>query len=279
MKVKKMLSTIFTYLIIAYLALILLAYFFSDELMFPAPYAHYQDTSQIIKLKTRDNTVISAIYLPQKSAKYTILFSHGNAEDLGTKMHFLKDLQEHGFAVFAYDYHGYGTSKGKPNEQNTYNDIDAAYDYLITTLKLSPQKIIAYGYSIGSGPTVDLASREPVAGVILEAPFVSAFRVLTHYKLLFFDKFDNLKKIVKLKVPVLIMHGTKDRTIPFWHGVTLYNAAPFPKQHLWITNAGHMNIMDLAGNVYWQTINDFVIRISHNNAISCNFLATPKNNN
>ena len=261
MKVKKMLSTIFTYLIIAYLALILSAYFFSDKLMFPAPYAHYQDTSQIIKLKTRDDVLISAIYLPQKDAKYTILFSHGNAEDLGTKLPFLKDLQAHGFAVFAYDYHGYGTSKSKPSEQNTYNDIDAAYDYLITTLKLPPQKIIAYGYSIGSGPTIDLAIRKPVAGVILEAPFTSAFRVMTHYKILFFDKFDNLKKIVKLKAPLLIMHGTKDRTVPFWHGVTLYQAAPPNKQHLWIENAGHTNILGVAGNVYWQTINDFVVKL------------------
>lgn len=262
MKVKKMLSKIFTYLVIAYLALILFAYFCSNTLMFPAPRPHYQDTSQIIKLETWDNTLISAIYLPQKNARYTILFSHGNAEDLGTKLHFLKNLQEHGFAVFAYDYHGYGTSNGKPNEQNTYDDIDAAYDYLTTTLKIPPQKIIVYGYSIGSGPTVDLAIRKPIAGIILEAPFTSTFRVMTHYKILFFDKFDNLKKIAKLKAPLLIMHGTKDRTVPFWHGVTLYQAAPPNKQHLWIENAGHTNILDVAGNVYWQTINDFVVKLN-----------------
>lgn len=262
MVIKKMLSTIFTYAIIAYLALILFAYFFSNVLMFPAPYTHYQDTSQIIKLKTRDNTLISAIYLPQKNAKYTILFSHGNAEDLGTKINFLKDLQTHGFAVFAYDYHGYGTSKGRPSEQNTYNDIDAAYDYLITTLKLPPQQIIAYGYSIGSGPTVDLATRKPIAGVILEAPFTSAFRVMTHYKILFFDKFDNLKKITQLKIPLLIMHGTKDRTVPFWHGIALYHTATCPKQQLWVKNAGHTNILEAAGEIYWQTINNFVVKLT-----------------
>ena len=176
-------------------------------------------------------------------------------------MHFLQDLQQHGFAVFAYDYHGYGTSEGKPNEQNTYNDIDAAYNYLTTMLKIPPQKIIAYGYSIGSGPTVDLAVRQPVAGVILVAPFVSVFRVLTHYSILSFDKFENLKKITKLNAPILIMHGTKDRTVPFWHNVALYNAAPSPKQHLWIANAGHQNILELARNIYWQTINDFVVKL------------------
>lgn len=276
---EKILFMIFAILIIAYVALALFAYFCSDLLIFPVPKSHYQDTSQIIKLKTRDNALISAIYLPQKNAHYTILFSHGNAEDLGTKMPFLKKLQEHGFAVLAYDYHGYGTSEGKPSEQNIYHDIDAAYNYLITTLKVPAQKIIVYGYSLGGGPTVDLAIRQPVAGIILEAPFVSAFRVLTYYPLLFFDKFENLKKITKLKAPLLIMHGTKDRTVPFWHGVALDHAAISVKQHLWITNADHQNILELAGDVYWQTINNFVIRISHNSAISCNFLAMPKNNN
>ena len=261
MKTKKILSIIFIDLIIAYAAFVLFAYFCSDALIFPAPTSHYQDTSRTIKLKTQDNILISAIYLPRKNAKYTILFSHGNAEDLETKMPFLKNLQKHGFAVFAYDYHGYGTSKGKPSEQNTYYDIDAAYNYLITTLKIPPQKIIAYGYSLGSGPTVDLAARLPVAGVILEAPFVSTFRVMTHYPLLFFDKFANLKKIARLRAPVLIMHGTKDRTVPFWHGATLYQAAPMPKYFLRVKNAGHKNILDLAGDTYWKTINDFVITL------------------
>lgn len=257
---KKMLFSVFIIAVIAYIGLVLFAYFCSNSLIFPVPQAHYQDTSQIIKLKTRDNTLISAIYLPQEHTQYTILFSHGNAEDLGTTMSFLKDLQQHGFTVFSYDYHGYGTSEGKPGEQNCYRDIDAAYDYLTQTLKIPPKKIILYGYSLGSGPTVDLAIRKPIAGIILAAPFVSAFRVMTHYPVLFFDKFENLKKIPQLKAPLLIMHGTKDHIVPFWHGKTLYDAAPLPKQHLWVKNAGHATIMELAGNTYWQTINDFVER-------------------
>jgi len=248
-------------LVTAYLGLILFAYFCSDTLIFPAPVPHYTDNPQIIKLKTTNQITISAIYLPRKNANYTILFSHGNAEDLGTKMAFLKNLQKHGFAVFAYDYPGYGTSQGKPNELNTYAAIDAAYHYLTQTLKIPPQKILAFGYSIGSGPTVDLALKQPVGGVILEAPFVSIFRVVTHYPIIFFDKFENLKKIPQLNVPLLIIHGTNDRTVPFWHGVALYHAAVVPKQHLWIKDAGHKNILDLTGNIYWQTINNFVVKL------------------
>ena len=81
--------------------------------------------------------------------------SHGNAEDLGHIMPFLKRFHDQGFAIFSYDYHGYGTSTGKPSEKNVYADSDAAYHYLTTELRVSPNHIIVYGRSLGAALAIN----------------------------------------------------------------------------------------------------------------------------
>jgi len=243
---------------IAYAALLLFAYFVSDSMIFVPPRASYQDSSEFIKLLTADGKKIFACYLPNKNAKYTILISHGNAEDIGYMLPFLIEMHAHGFSVFAYDYHGYGLSSGKPTEQNTYFDINAAYDYLTKELHIAPENIISYGHSVGAAVALDLAVRKPVAGVILQGAFVTAFRVMTRAPLVPFDKFDNLKKIRLLKCPLLMIHGTVDNVIPFWHGEKLYHVASAPKEFYIVKNAGHNDVVVAAGEEYWQTIANFV---------------------
>lgn len=71
--------------------------------------------------------MISVIYLPTDKAGFTVLYSHGNAEDLGHILPYLRRYQEQGFALFAYDYRGYGTSQGKASEKSGYKDVEAAY--------------------------------------------------------------------------------------------------------------------------------------------------------
>jgi fermentation-respiration switch protein FrsA (DUF1100 family) len=247
------------YLILGLFAIALFVYGLSDFIIFQPPRpSSYQDSKNIIKLKTSDGAIISAIYLPNEKAKYTLLVSHGNAEDLGTLYPFLLALKNHGFSVFAYDYHGYGTSSGKPSEKRASIDIDAAYDYLINTLKISPNHIILYGRSLGAAVALDLASRQQsIAGLILESPFVSAFRVMTVIPIFPFDKFNNLTKINKIYCPVLIMHGRKDFIVPFWHGKKLYEKANQPKYFLWVDNAGHNDVAIIAGDKYWKALEKF----------------------
>src|SRR3989338_8930815 len=101
------------HLIIAYVLVCTVVYYIlAPFMMYVPPKGTYKDNAQIIKLTTADGTVISAMYLQHKTAEYTILFSHGNAEDLGTLYPVLEQFLAHGFSVLAYDYHGYGTSKG-----------------------------------------------------------------------------------------------------------------------------------------------------------------------
>lgn len=242
----------------AYLALMFFAYFFSGVMTYYPPRPGYQNSKDYIQLKTVDGQTIYAVYLVNPKAKYTLLLSHGNADDIGYLMPFLRMMHEQGYAVFAYDYHGYGLSGGRPSETNCYRDVDAAYNYLTKVKKISPHNIIVFGHSLGAAVALDLAIRQPVAGLIMQSPFVTAFRVVTRIQILPFDKFNNLKKIKLLKVPVLIIHGTDDKIIPFWHSMKLYQAVVGAKQFLRVERAGHNDILPVAGAQYWQVFNHFI---------------------
>jgi len=240
-----------------YAALVLTGLFGSDSLLFMHCRPSYKDTPEIIKLATADGKKISALYLANPQAEYTVLYSHGNGGDLGEYRPWLNALHDYGFAVFAYDYHGFGTSQGEPSEKATYLDIDAAYDYVTQQLHVPPDHLIVFGRSLGGGPTAYIAARRLVAGVIMESTFTSGFRVVTQVSMLPFDKFYSEQNLRRVHCPVLVIHGTDDRTIPFPHGVALYRAAPGPKMHLWVDHADHVQLPETAGKQYPDTLHAF----------------------
>jgi fermentation-respiration switch protein FrsA (DUF1100 family) len=244
-------------LIFIYLCLCLYLFFFADRKIFLPQPSSYEDSSAILKLTTDDQIQLSAVYLPNPASDYTILYTHGNAEDLGDIQPVLQRLQEIGFSVFAYDYRGYGTSQGTPSERHAYRDIDTAYNYLIEQLQVPTRRIIAYGRSVGGGSAVDLAARQPLAGLIMESSFITAFRVVIPFPILPFDKFPNIDKIKNVNCPVLVIHGKADEVIPFWHGQQLWAAANEPKQALWVEDAGHNDLMWVAGEQYAQALQNF----------------------
>jgi fermentation-respiration switch protein FrsA (DUF1100 family) len=238
-----------------YIALLLFAVFLSDGMIFLPHPSSYRDSPEILKVRTASGKKISAMYLPNPSARFTLLVSHGNAEDLGDDRDWLQELRKIGFSVLAYDYEGYGTSEGKPGEQAAYQDEAAAYDYLAINLRTSPDRIVIFGRSVGTGPATYIAARRPAAALILQSPFVSAFRVLTRVPLLPFDKFPNYKNIRNVHCPVLIMHSQGDTIIGFWHGQKLFDLANEPKQFFWAKNVDH-NEMDMAEG-YWEALQKF----------------------
>ncbi|MGQ9837914.1 MAG: alpha/beta hydrolase [Cyanobacteriota bacterium] len=244
-------------IMVIYGYLIWLGLFQSERLIFLPRPASYQDGERILKLTTSDNLMISAVYLPNPTATYTLLYSHGNAEDLGDILPRLLSLQREGFSVLAYDYRGYGTSEGEPSEAGAYKDIEAAYDYLVAQ-GIPPAQILVYGRSVGGGASVYLAAQKPVGGLILESTFVTAFRVLTRIPLLPFDRFNNLSRIPNINCPLLILHGTEDSLIPFWHAQTLYRAARDPKRLVPIVGANHNDLLWVAGERYYTILHQFV---------------------
>ncbi|MFT5123134.1 MAG: alpha-beta hydrolase superfamily lysophospholipase [Verrucomicrobiales bacterium] len=243
----------------AYLVFTFIAHFMSGFMMYPIQDAGYDDTDEIIKLTSAGGRQISAIMKEQPGARYTILFSHGNAEDIGDLESLLVDLRDAGFSVFAYDYHGYGTSEGRPSASHTYMDIRAAYLYLTETLQIPEESIILYGRSLGCGPTIEWASTHHPGAVILESPFLSAYRVITRIPLFPFDKYKNVKKIAKVSSPVLLIYGENDEVVPPSHSKALFaKTTAQPKQLLEIKGVGHNDLHALAGREAIEGIVRFI---------------------
>ena len=253
-----------------YLVLIVLFYLLSDFIIFLPPkptvftsnsHTHIIEPETLELGKNQQALKIPSIYglhYPNPASKYTILFSHGNAEDLGTLQPLLRYFNQKGYSIFAYDYSGYGLNKGKPNEKNTYANIISAYQYLTQTLKVDPKHIILYGRSLGGGPSIELASQYPVGGLIVESTFVSAYRVKTHFPIIPFDKYKNIRKINKVQAPVMVIHGQEDTLIPIWHGQALYDKAKQPKTYYPVPNAEHNNLIMVAGEEYWIQLHNFI---------------------
>ncbi len=196
-------------------------------------------------------------YLPAPPSGATILYSHGNAEDLDALRYLIGLLAANGFGVMAYDYEGYGRSGGKPSEANCYRDIEAAYRHLTGTLGVPPGEVVIYGRSLGSGPACYLAERVEAKALVLEAPFTSVFAV-ADLAWLPFDRFPNIDRIGNVKMPVLILYGDCDRVVPPSHGAALYEAANPPKSRYVVPGAGHNNLRFVAGEDYWKNLHLFL---------------------
>ena len=248
-----------------YVGMLVFAFGCADQIIFQPPPAGYSESPELIKIQTPDHETICAYHLTNPAAEYTILLSHGNAEDIGMDDSINRMFKQRGYNIFAYDYRGYGLSTGRPSEKNTYEDIEAAYSYLTEVLNIPPEKIISLGRSVGSGPATYIASKRKVAALILESPFTSAYNVMAIGKFLPFDKYDNLSRIDKINCPLLIVHGTADRVIPFAHSQKLYAAAKEPKLNLWVESAGHNELYHIAAETYWQALKKLTNTIEQTN--------------
>jgi len=244
-----------------YLLLNLMALLFSEKLIFAPQVPSYEHLPDEVKIISGNSEKINAVYLENPEAEYTILFSHGNAEDLGNVVPFMQQFHESGYSVLMYDYRGYGTSEGSPSVRKAYQDIDAAYRWLVEKKGIDPKTIVSQGRSVGGGPATWLAAHREVGGLVLESTFVSAFRVRTIVPVTPWDKFNNLRHIKQTSCPVLVMHGREDQVLPFWHGKKLYEAAPGEKTHLWIDEAEHNDYAYVAGSDYFDAFEQFMLMV------------------
>jgi len=255
-------TTILAALAAAYLGLMVMTWLVADAIMFPAPPPSYTDAPNQPKLPSPDGNKITAVFMENPRATHVLLFGHGNKMDLGTAEDRLRQYREHGWSVFAYEYPGYGTSTGSPSEAGCCAALASAYAFLTGIKEIPPEKIVLYGLSLGAGPAVDLASREPVGGLIVEGAFLSAFRVITRWRILPWDRFENIAKIGKVRAPLLSIHAQEDQTVPFVHGRLLNEAHHGPKQHLWVAGAGHNNILEVAAADYWDALERYRLSLT-----------------
>jgi len=240
-----------------YLLAALGAHLLAPGLLFPRPPAGYAPGPDYVTLTTPDGVTLYARHWPNPAARHTLLYFHGNGEDLGMMTPYIEAYVRAGFAVFAYDYRGYGHSGGRPSEAACYADARLVFTHVRDRLGVPPGRIILFGYSLGGGSATELARTEPVAGLVLESAFVSAYRVLLPWARLPGDKFTNQRKLATVACPVLVIHGTGDVTIPVWHGEALHAAARGPKAKLIVPGGGHGGLELVAPDAYWQALRDF----------------------
>ena len=243
-------------------------YKFAEKVAFqpPTPPSYDENSFSMINGKIPYHLAVSG-----KGWKntYTIIFTHGNAEDLGQIAPWLdivaKTLQVN---VLGYDYQGYGYNEGSCSEKASYEDIHTVYKYVKNTLMVPANKIILWGRSLGTGPTTHLAAKlcspsagfcsfsasdllveQGIAGIILQSPFMSAVTVVTNklWYVPWSDIFSNYSKIGNINVPIFILHGTNDQVIPHNHSTKLkekiLKSDDTCLYHFWsIPGAGHNDI-------------------------------------
>lgn len=199
---------------------------------------------------------------------HTLLWFHGNAGNINHRLDNLKMIYERvPVNIFIIDYRQYGRSEGKVSEEGTYLDARAALAYLHSRKDINQEKIIFFGRSLGSAVAVHLALEEQCRALILETPFTSILEMgkkLYPYlpvRLLLKTKYDSLSKIRNIKVPILIMHGDKDKLVPFEHGKRLYDMANEPKEFYTIPGAGHNDTHIVGGEEYFEVIKNFVNKL------------------
>jgi len=201
----------------------------------------------IMKITTARSKEIAAVFIKHKAATATILFSHGNAADIGIMSYHFELMAENlKVNVFGYDYTGYGESSdlGKPSPADVFEDAEAAYRYVTTDLKIATEQIIFYGQSLGSGPSIYLAKKYPVLGVVIHSGLMSAVRVINPHvtRTPWYDIFPNVDNIKHAKSPVWVIHGEADEIIPVYHGIRLYKAAPVTIKPWFVPGGDHNDI-------------------------------------
>jgi hypothetical protein len=198
----------------------------------------------------------------------TILFSHGNAGNIADRLDRVLSFRDVGADFLLYDYRGYGRSTGDTDEEGTYRDGRAAYDYLVKDRRIDPGRIVLMGESLGCAISIQLAVDRKAAGLVLEAPFASiahmAHAVYPFLPLGSFvrTRYENVKKIPQLKMPLLVVQGTQDEIIPVVQGRMVFDAAPEPKEYLAIEGAHHNDVYVIGGDVYRRALSEFITRVA-----------------
>jgi fermentation-respiration switch protein FrsA (DUF1100 family) len=244
-------------------------------IFFPSSYpdGYYEEARSLPYIEdcwflAEDGVKLHGWFARRDSAIATLVISHGNAGNLSHRLPVIKTFRDLGFNVFLYDYRGYGRSEGSPDETGVYRDGRAAFDYVINRTDVDPTNVILFGTSLGGAVAVDVALDRPAAGLILESTFSSATDVArTAYpflpaQFLLRSKFDSAEKIRSIHIPLLVLHGDRDRIIPISLGRKLFEAANEPKTFFVVPGADHNDIFWVGGRAYLEQIRNFALALN-----------------
>jgi len=237
---------------IVYVALVAFMYlkqrsfiYFPDK---TAPVNQYG--AEIVEIETNDGLKLRSWYFKARDpTKPTLLYFHGNAGHYGYRIYKASPYIDNGYGVLLAEYRGYGGNAGDPSEDAFYKDGRLYLQWLLDK-GLSEDNIILYGESIGSGTATQLASEVDAKALILETPFSSLVDVASSIyffmpvSLLLKDRYMNIDKIDQINMPLLILHGHEDGTIPFKFAQKLYDKAQQPKEFIEFKSGNHNNLYE-----------------------------------
>ena len=271
-----MIALVLGALALAYLAYLLLLRLSESRLLYAPGSSHTLTPAppalglapERVEIPSGDGVTLVAwvIRAPAKdTAGRWLLICHGNAgnlSDAGRPEHYA-GLRALGLNLLAFDYRGYGESGGTPSEAGLYRDANAAYGYLRDTLGVPPERIVLFGHSLGSAVAVELATRVPAAGLVLDGALMSviarAQEVYPYVPVRWIarSRFASIEKIGRVEIPKLFLHARQDDVVPIAHGRRLYDAAPFPKTFVALAG-GHGDAFEADSAAYFGAIARFL---------------------
>jgi hypothetical protein len=236
-----------------YLVGMVVLYFRQREMLFPipqvgrtAPDAAGLPEAEEHVLTTADGEKVIIWHVPAKPGHAVVLYFPGNGDFLAGLTSRFRAVTSDGTGLVALSYRGYAGSTGSPSEVGLLQDATAAYAF--TAARYSADCIVAWGFSLGTGVAVALASEHAFAKLILEAPYTSTvdvaasqFRIVP-VRLLMKDQFHSDRRIARVTVPLLIMHGDADPAIDISFGERLFALAHEPKRFVRFPGGGHDNL-------------------------------------
>ena len=238
-----------------YLVGVAVLYFKQREMLFPIPpvgrtapaAAGFPEAEEVV-LTTADGEKVIVWHVPPKPGRPVVLFFPGNGDFLAGRVNRFKAITADGSGLVALSYRGYAGSTGSPSEPGLLRDGNAAYAF--AAQRYAADRIVAWGFSLGTGVAVAIAAQHPVGKLILEAPYTSTVDVAASLfwfvpvRLLMRDPFHSDRRIADVHVPLLIMHGEADPAIDIRFGERLFALAHEPKQFVRFPGGGHENLDD-----------------------------------
>lgn len=214
-----------------------------------------------------DGTKLFGWYVEAGADRPVIIWCHGNAGNIVNRLENLRFLYQRDLSVFLFDYRGYGKSQARrPNEEGLYLDALGAHDHLTRFRRISPERLVIFGRSLGAAVAADLAMHKPAAGIILESAFPSIEAVAKFYygglpvHWLLGAQFRLIDRLAALSLPKLMIHGDQDDIIPLELGRQVFEAAKPPKSFHLITGAHHNDTYQVGGASYFRVFAEFAGR-------------------
>ncbi len=245
-------------------------FYYPDRVKYDSP-ERARLTFENVYFKSADGTLLSGWFIPAAGvaspieAKGTVIHMHGNAQNMTAHFGFVEWVPSRGYNLFVFDYRGYGQSRGAPEPKGVFEDAVAALDCLRTRSDIDTTRLFLFGQSLGGMIAIAAAGASPqgVRAVLAEAPFHSysalADDQMPAQELVLDDTYCATTYVAKLSpIPLLLIHGTNDRVVPYTHSVMLLAEAKEPKQLVTITGGAHNDAMtDLHGTTYQDMMIEF----------------------